>query len=37
MPLRLHAASAQIGFRFNSFVAIALIERIAGPQKLVLR
>ena len=36
MPLRLHAASAQVGFRFNSFVAIALIERIAGPQGSLL-
>jgi hypothetical protein len=36
MPLRLHAASAQVGFRFNSFVAIALIERLAGPQGSLL-
>ena len=36
MPLRLHAASAQVGFRFNSFVAIALVERIAGPQGSLL-
>jgi len=32
----LHAASAQVGFRFNSFVAIALIERLAGPQGSLL-
>jgi len=36
MPMRLHAASAQVAFRFNSFVAIALIERIAGPQGSLL-
>ena len=34
--LRLHAASAQIGFRFNSFVALALADRVAGPQGLQL-
>ncbi len=33
---RLHAASAQVAFRFNSFIALALAERIAGPQALVL-
>ncbi|MBE2263283.1 MAG: AEC family transporter [Burkholderiaceae bacterium] len=27
-----HAASAQIAFRFNSFIALALAERLAGPQ-----
>ena len=27
-----HAASAQISFRFNSFIALALSERLAGPQ-----
>ena len=27
---RLHAASAQVAFRFNSFIALALAERIAG-------
>jgi malonate transporter and related proteins len=31
-----HAASAQVGFRFNSFIALALAERIAGPQGLLL-
>jgi malonate transporter and related proteins len=31
---RLHAASAQIGFRFNSFIALALAERVAGPAGL---
>lgn len=27
-----HAASAQIGFRFNSFVGLAIADRLAGPQ-----
>jgi malonate transporter len=31
-----HAASAQIAFRFNSFIALALAERIAGAQGLLL-
>ena len=31
-----HAASAQVAFRFNSFIALALAERLAGPQGLVL-
>ena len=31
---RLHAASAQIGFRFNSFIALALASKVAGPQGL---
>jgi predicted permease len=26
-----HAASAQVAFRFNSFIGLALAERIAGP------
>lgn len=29
---REHAGSAQIAFRFNSFVALAIADRIAGPQ-----
>lgn len=33
---RLHAASAQIGFRFNSFIALALANKVAGPQGLLL-
>lgn len=33
---RLHAGSAQVGFRFNSFIALALADRIAGPQGLLL-
>ncbi|WP_309935306.1 AEC family transporter [Variovorax paradoxus] len=31
-----HAASAQIGFRFNSFICLALAERLAGAQGLLL-
>lgn len=31
-----HAASAQIAFRFNSFIGLALAERLAGPQGLLL-
>ncbi len=27
-----HAAAAQVGFRFNSFIGLALVERIVGPQ-----
>lgn len=34
--VRLHAASAQIGFRFNSFIALALADKVAGPQGLLL-
>jgi malonate transporter len=33
---RAHAAGAQIGFRFNSFVGLALAERLAGAQGLLL-
>ncbi|MDQ0590323.1 AEC family transporter [Variovorax paradoxus] len=31
-----HAASAQIAFRFNSFICLALAERLAGAQGLLL-
>ena len=31
-----HAASAQVAFRFNSFIALALADRLAGPQGLQL-
>jgi hypothetical protein len=31
-----HASSAQVAFRFNSFVGLALSERLAGPQGLLL-
>ncbi len=33
---REHASSAQIGFRFNSFIGLAIAERLAGPQGLLL-
>jgi len=33
---REHAACAQIGFRFNSFIALAMAERLAGPDGLLL-
>jgi predicted permease len=31
-----HAAAAQVGFRFNSFVGLALVDRLAGPQGQLL-
>ena len=31
-----HAASAQVAFRFNSFICLALAERIAGPEGLLM-
>ena len=31
-----HAGSAQVGFRFNSFIGLALAERLAGPEGLLL-
>jgi malonate transporter len=31
-----HAATAQIAFRFNSFIGLALAERLAGPQGVQL-
>lgn len=31
-----HAASAQIAFRFNSFICLALADRIAGPAGLLM-
>ncbi|MBL0420460.1 AEC family transporter [Ramlibacter sp. AW1] len=31
-----HAAAAQVAFRFNSFIALAVAERMAGPQGLQL-
>jgi malonate transporter and related proteins len=33
---RQHAASAQVGFRFNSFIALALADRLAGSQGVLL-
>ncbi len=32
MDARLHASGAQVAFRFNSYVALALAERLAGIQ-----
>lgn len=34
MDRRQHAGAAQVAFRFNSFIALALAERLAGPQGL---
>jgi predicted permease len=36
VPARDHAASAQVAFRINSFIGLALAERLAGPQGLLL-
>lgn len=36
IPRRDHAASAQVAFRFNSFVGLALADRLAGPEGLLL-
>jgi len=36
VPQRAHAASAQVAFRFNSFIGLALADRLAGPQGLLL-
>ncbi|MBD3893320.1 AEC family transporter [Hydrogenophaga sp.] len=33
---RLHAASAQVGFRFNSFIALALASQLAGAPGLLM-
>ncbi len=33
---RLHAASAQVAFRFNSFIVLALVDKVAGPQGMPL-
>ena len=30
------AAAAQVGFRFNSFIGLALAERLAGPEGLLM-
>ena len=32
---REHAAAAQVAFRFNSFIALALANRLAGPEGLL--
>ncbi|MBU1362101.1 MAG: AEC family transporter [Gammaproteobacteria bacterium] len=31
-----HAAGAQVAFRFNSFICLALADRLAGPEGLLL-
>jgi predicted permease len=36
VALRQHAASAQIAFRFNSFIGLALAERLAGGPGLLV-
>ena len=36
MDPREHAASAQVAFRFNSFIALALADRLAGAQGLLM-
>lgn len=36
LDARRHAASAQVAFRFNSFILLAIADRIAGPQSLLL-
>ena len=36
LDTRDHAASAQIAFRFNSFIGLAIAERLAGAQGLLL-
>ena len=33
---RNHAASAQVAFRFNSFIGLALADRLAGPEGVLL-
>jgi malonate transporter len=36
IPSRQHVASAQVAFRFNSFIGLALADRLAGAQGLLL-
>jgi predicted permease len=36
LDVRLHAASAQVAFRFNSFIALALADKVAGPAGLLM-
>ena len=36
LDARDHAASAQVAFRFNSFIGLALAERVAGSQGLLM-
>lgn len=32
---RLHAGSAQVAFRFNSFIALAMVSKVVGPEGLL--
>ena len=36
LDVRDHAASAQVAFRFNSFIGLAIAERLAGAQGLLM-
>jgi malonate transporter and related proteins len=36
IDVREHAASAQVAFRFNSFIGLAVAERLAGPPGVLL-
>ncbi|PJI96896.1 hypothetical protein CLU85_1653 [Acidovorax sp. 69] len=36
LDVRDHAASAQVAFRFNSFIGLAIAERLAGTQGLLM-
>ena len=36
IDLREHAASAQVAFRFNSYLALAVVERMAGSEGLLM-
>lgn len=36
IPAREHAASAQVAFRFNSFIGLALMDRIAGAPGVLM-
>ena len=36
LDARDHAASAQVAFRFNSYITLAIIERVSGPSGLAL-
>ncbi len=36
VDVRQHAASAQVAFRFNSFIGLALADRLAGPQGVLV-
>jgi malonate transporter and related proteins len=36
IPRREHAASAQVAFRFNSFIGLALVDRLAGPEGVLM-